>query len=70
VATRKAISLKTTPILPLHDNADTKSQRDMLDRLGDTIEVKSIAFDDRLNTGGDPYNSTGHYVILEAEKAK
>jgi hypothetical protein len=30
----------------------------------DLIEVNDLAIADDLNTGGDPYNSTGQHVII------
>ena len=32
----------------------------------DLIEVNDLAIADDLNTGGDPYNSTGQHVIIKA----
>ena len=70
MATRKAISLKTAPILPAQGSSAARSQRDLLDKLADGIEVMSLTADNSLNSGGDPYNSTGQYVVLDAEKTK
>ena len=30
------------------------------------IEANDLAISDDLNTGGDPYNSTGQHVIIES----
>ena len=32
----------------------------------DLIEVSDLAIADDLNTGGDPYNSTGQHVIIKS----
>jgi len=32
----------------------------------DLIEVNDLAIADDLNTGGDPYNSTGQHVIIKS----
>ena len=32
----------------------------------DLVEADKLAIADELNTGGDPYNSTGQHVIIEA----
>ena len=33
----------------------------------DLVEAENLAIADDLNTGGDPYNSTGQHVIIEAK---
>ena len=33
----------------------------------DLVEADKLAIADDMNTGGDPYNSTGQHVIIEAK---
>ncbi len=33
----------------------------------DLIEANDLAIADEMNTGGDPYNSTGQHVIIKAK---
>ena len=33
----------------------------------DLVEAENLAIADDMNTGGDPYNSTGQHVIIKAK---
>ena len=70
MSTRKAVSTRTAPILPVLELPQTEQDDTAHERLLDDVEVKSLSIGDDFDCGGDPYNSTGQFVVLQANTRK
>jgi hypothetical protein len=70
MSTRKAVSNRTAPILPVLGSLQTAPDETVRERLLDDVEVKSLSIGDDFDSGGDPYNSTGQFVVLQANTRK
>jgi hypothetical protein len=67
---RKIVPVRHAPILPVSGSPQTTSDEAVRARLFDDVEVTSLSVDDDFDLGGDPYNSTGQFVALQANKKK
>ena len=57
---------KTDKVVTNEASRSEADQEDVRVLQMDLIEVSDLAIADDLNTGGDPYNSTGQHVIIKA----
>jgi len=55
---------KTDKVVTIEVVGSEAGQEDVRVLQMDLIEVNDLAIADDLNTGGDPYNSTGQHVII------
>ena len=55
---------KTDKVVTIEVVRSEAGQEDVRVLQMDLIEVNDLAIADDLNTGGDPYNSTGQHVII------
>ena len=67
MAISKAISFGTEPVLPVQDNSELKPNHGAG---AEEVILTSSSISEHDDSGGDPYNSTGQYVFLEANGAE
>ena len=67
MATSKAVSFETEPVVPMQDDSEVNPKRRVQP---EEVILKSSQIDANGDSGGDPYNSTGQYVILEVKRAE
>lgn len=70
MATRKAVPLQTTAVLPVPEDSILPLSDEAYQKVANDVELASMSVEEHVDTGGDPYNNTGQYVIMEVNKAK
>lgn len=70
MSTRKVVPVRNAPILPVPGLPQADADENVSERLLDDVEVTSLSVDDDFDLGGDPYNSTGQFVVLQASRKK
>lgn len=70
MSTRKAVPVRNAPILPVGGLPQADADENVRQQMLDDVEVKSLSVDEDFDLGGDPYNSTGQFVVLQASQKK